>query len=67
LWLGFHNCDQQTYFDIIDGYVEYFGLKIDADELRAQAVEWTVTRGARSGRTAWQFIQHLAGQLGKKI
>jgi uncharacterized protein len=67
LWLGFHNCDQQTYFDIIDGYVAYFGLKIDADDLRAQAIEWTVTRGARSGRTAWQFIQHLAGQLGKKI
>ncbi|MBL6930829.1 MAG: ATP-binding protein, partial [Rhodospirillales bacterium] len=65
LWLGFHNCDQQTYFDIIDGYVEHFGLKIDAADLRAQAIEWTVTRGARSGRTAWQFIQHLAGQLGK--
>ncbi|MBC8270396.1 MAG: ATP-binding protein, partial [Rhodospirillaceae bacterium] len=65
LWLGFHNCDQQTYLDIIDGYVEHFGLKIDAADLRAQAIEWTVTRGARSGRTAWQFIQHLAGQLGK--
>lgn len=67
LWLGFHNCDQQTYLDIIDGYVEHFGLKIDAADLRAQAIEWTVTRGARSGRTAWQFIQHLAGQLGKKL
>jgi uncharacterized protein len=67
LWLGFHNCDQQTYFDIIDGYVEHYDLKIDADDLRAQAVEWTVTRGSRSGRTAWQFIQNLAGQLGKKL
>lgn len=67
LWLGFHNCDQQTYFDIIDGYVEFYGLEIDAEELRAQAVEWTVTRGSRSGRIAWQFIQHLAGRLGKKL
>ena len=67
LWLGFHNCDQQTYFDIIDGYVAYFELQIDSDELHAQAIEWTATRGARSGRTAWQFIQNLAGQLGKKL
>ena len=67
LWLGFHNCDQQTYFDIIDGYVEYFGLEIDSETLRAEAIEWTVTRGARSGRTAWQFIQYLAGKLGKKL
>jgi len=67
LWLGFHNCDQQTYFDIIDGYVEFYGLDIANDELRAQAVEWTVTRGSRSGRTAWQFIQHLAGNLGKTL
>ena len=67
LWLGFHNCDQQTYFDIIDGYVEFYGLEVDKEDLRAQAIEWTVTRGSRSGRTAWQFIQNLAGQLGKKL
>ena len=67
LWLGFHNCDQDTYFDIINGYVDFYDLEIDATDLRAQAVEWTVTRGARSGRTAWQFIQHLAGQLGKTL
>ncbi len=67
LWLGFHNCDQQTYFDIIDGYVDFYSLEIETEELRAQAIEWTVTRGSRSGRTAWQFIQHLAGQLGKKL
>ena len=67
LWLGFHNCDQQTYFDIIDGYVEFYSLEIDAEALRAQAIEWTVTRGSRSGRTAWQFIQNLAGQLGKTL
>ena len=67
LWLGFHNCDQKTYFDMIDGYVKFYGLDIEQDILRSQAIEWTVTRGSRSGRTAWQFIQHLAGQLGKKL
>jgi predicted AAA+ superfamily ATPase len=67
LWLGFHNCDQQTYFDMIDGYVKFYGLDIKQDDLRVQAIEWTVTRGSRSGRTAWQFIQHLAGQLGKNL
>jgi predicted AAA+ superfamily ATPase len=67
LWLGFHNCDQKTYFDMIEGYVKFYGLDIQQDDLRAQAIEWTVTRGSRSGRAAWQFIQHLAGQLGKKL
>jgi predicted AAA+ superfamily ATPase len=67
LWLGFHNCDQETFFAMIDGYAQQFGLDIPTDELRANAVEWSVTRGARSGRVAWQFIQDLAGRLGKKI
>jgi hypothetical protein len=67
LWLGFHVCDQDTFFDIIEGYAEHFGLDIATDELRAQAVEWSVTRGARSGRVAWQFIQDLAGRLGKPL
>ena len=67
LWLGFHNCDQETYFAIIDGYCESFGLDLPQEEIHAQAIEWSVTRGARSGRVAWQFIQDLAGRLGKKI
>lgn len=67
LWIGFHNCDQETFFAIIDGYVEALGIKIDQAELRAQAVEWSMTRGARSGRVAWQFIQDLAGRLGHKL
>jgi hypothetical protein len=66
LWLGFHNCDQDTFFAMIDGYAAAMQLPIDADALRAQAVEWSVTRGARSGRVAWQFIQDLAGRLGVK-
>lgn len=67
LWLGFHNCDQETYFAIIDGYCRAFGLKFSAEEAHAQAIEWSMTRGARSGRVAWQFIQDLAGRLGQKI
>jgi len=67
LWIGFHNCDQDTFFAIIEGYAETFKLPIDREDLRAQAVEWSMTRGARSGRVAWQFIQDLAGRLGKRI
>jgi len=67
LWLGFHNCDQNTYFAIIEGYARHYGLKIADDDLKAQAIEWSVTRGARSGRIAWQFIQDLAGRLGKRL
>lgn len=67
LWLGFHNCDQQTYLDIIDGYAAHYRLSISKDDLHAQANEWAVTRGARSGRTAWQFIQDLAGELGQRL
>ena len=67
LWLGFHNCDQDTYFAIIEGYVDRYGLPIDREALRAEAKEWTVTRGARSGRVAWQFVQDLAGRLGKRL
>jgi uncharacterized protein len=64
LWLGFHNCDQDTYFAMIDGYAASMGLPIDEPALHAQAVEWSMTRGSRSGRVAWQFIQDLAGRLG---
>jgi uncharacterized protein len=67
LWLGFHNCDQDTYFAIIDGYVERFDLKDPSIDIRAEAIEWTVTRGSRSGRVAWQYIQDLAGRLGKRL
>ncbi len=67
LWLGFHVCDQQTYFEIVEGYAAHFALDIDAERLRAEAIEWSVTRGSRSGRVAWQYIQDLAGRLGKQI
>ncbi len=64
LWLGFHNCDQDTYFAMIEGYAGAMGLPIETEALHAQAVEWSMTRGSRSGRVAWQFIQDLAGRLG---
>jgi len=67
LWLGFHNCDQATYFEMVEGYAAHFGLEVEREALRRQANEWSVTRGARSGRVAWQFVQDLAGQLGRKL
>ncbi len=67
LWLGFHSLDQDTYHAIVRGYVDHFGLNISAEQLKAEASEWSITRGSRSGRVAWQFIQDLAGRLGKPI
>lgn len=67
LWLGFHNCDQDTYFSMIEGYARRFDLDIPVEQLRAEAIEWSVTRGSRSGRVAWQYIQELAGRLGKTL
>lgn len=64
LWIGFHNCSQDDYLSMVNGYVEEYGIDIDADELRASALEWSTTRGSRSGRVAWQFIQDLAGAKG---
>jgi predicted AAA+ superfamily ATPase len=64
LWIGFHNCDQPTYLAMVEGYAADLRLAIAPDALHAQANEWSVTRGARSGRVAWQFIQDLAGRLG---
>jgi predicted AAA+ superfamily ATPase len=67
LWLGFHNCSQDEYLEMVTGYAGYFGLPITADELRAGAIEWAATRGSRSGRVAWQFIQETAGRLGVAV
>ncbi|MFE0758066.1 ATP-binding protein [Inquilinus sp. NPDC058860] len=67
LWLGFHGCNQDTYLEMVEGYAKAFGLEIDPATLRAEALEWTITRGSRSGRVAWQYIQDLAGRLGKRL
>lgn len=65
LWLGFHNCDQDTYLAMVRGYASYYDLGLDDDTLKARAIEWAATRGARSGRVAIQLIRTLAGELGK--
>ncbi len=67
LWLGFHNCSQDEFFAMIEGYARHYHLKISAEDLRAAAVEWSVTRGSRSGRVAWQLIQDIAGRLGHTL
>lgn len=67
LWIGFHNCSQETYINMIAGYIKAYNLDINEEIWRPKAIEWTVTRGSRSGRVAWQFIQDLAGELGKKL
>jgi len=64
LWLGFHRCSQDEYLAMVEGYCGYFGITADAAELERMALEWATTRGARSGRVAWQFIQELAGRQG---
>jgi uncharacterized protein len=67
LWLGFHNCSQDEFFAMLDAYSRHFKLNISPEQLRAEGVEWSVTRGARSGRVAWQLIQHIAGRLGQRL
>ena len=67
LWLGFHNCDQPTYLAMVESYARAYGLSIGPQAFRAEAIEWSVTRGARSGRVAWQYIQELAGRLGRTL
>jgi predicted AAA+ superfamily ATPase len=67
LWLGFHPCSQDDYLAMIRGYCDAFGLPIDDDTLRAEAIEWQATRGARSGRVAWQYVTDLAGRKGVRL
>ncbi|SON56037.1 putative ATPase (AAA+ superfamily) [Hartmannibacter diazotrophicus] len=67
LWLGFHKCSQDEYLAMVTGYVDRFGLRIDPEDLRAEALEWATTRGARSGRVAWQYVQDLAGRQKKPL
>ena len=67
LWLGFHRCSQDEYLEMVFGYADNFGLAAPRDEIERDALEWATTRGSRSGRTAWQVTQDLAGRLGKRI
>ena len=65
LWLGFHNCDQPTFLTMVRTYADHYGLDLDDETLRARAIEWAATRGARSGRVAIQLVRTLAGEMGK--
>jgi uncharacterized protein len=67
LWLGFHRCSQDEYLAMVKGYCGHFGIKLAEDDLEREALEWSTTRGSRSGRVAWQFTQELAGRLGVRI
>ena len=67
LWLGFHRCSQDEYLAMVRGYCDHFGIKLADEELEREALEWSTTRGSRSGRVAWQFTQELAGRLGVRM
>ena len=67
LWLGFHPCNQDDYLEMIRGYCAAYGVEINEAEMRADAIEWQATRGARSGRVAWQYFTDLAGRKGVRI
>ena len=64
LWLGFHPCSQDEYLAMIRGYCAAYGVDVDAETVKAEAIEWQATRGSRSGRVAWQFFTDLAGRKG---
>src|SRR6186997_2226967 len=67
LWLGFHRCSQDEYLAMVRGYCGHYGIKMDDEALEREALEWSTTRGSRSGRVAWQFTQELAGRLGVRL
>jgi predicted AAA+ superfamily ATPase len=67
LWLGFHKCSQDEYLAMVNGYAAHFRIPIDAEDLRREALEWATTRGSRSGRVAWQFVQDIAGRMGVRL
>jgi len=67
LWLGFHKCSQDEFLAMVDGYVRHFRIPAEPEELRREALEWSTTRGSRSGRVAWQFIQDYAGRKGVRL
>jgi len=67
LWLGFHRCSQDEYLAMVEGYVAHYRVPLAGEALRREALEWATTRGSRSGRVAWQYVQDLAGRLGVRI
>ncbi len=67
LWLGFHKCSQEEYLAMVAGYIHHYNLDTKMEEWKKEALEWSITRGNRSGRVAWQYTQDLAGRLGHNL
>ena len=67
MWIVFHNCSQDDYLDMVRYYARHYGLGVKDETLREEALAWALARGSRSGRVAWQYIQDLAGRLGKPL
>jgi hypothetical protein len=67
LWLGFHRCSQDEFLAMVEGYIRHYGVPADSETLRREALEWATTRGSRSGRVAWQFVQDIAGRRGVQL
>src|SRR5437588_3137308 len=67
LWLGFHRCSQDEFLEMVDGYVAHHRIEYPREQIHREALEWATTRGARSGRVAWQYVQDLAGRLGIRM
>jgi len=67
LWLGFHRCSQDEFLGMVEGYIKHFKINIDPEQLRKEALEWATTRGSRSGRVAWQYVQDVAGRMGVSL
>jgi hypothetical protein len=67
LWIGFHNCSQDDYLDMVRSYAGHYDLTTEDQSLRQEALAWAISRGSRSGRVAWQYIQDLAGRLGRTL
>jgi predicted AAA+ superfamily ATPase len=67
LWLGFHRCSQDEFLAMVEAYVAHYRIPLSGDELRREALEWATTRGSRSGRVAWQYVQDVAGRLGVRL
>jgi hypothetical protein len=67
LWIGFHKCSQGEYLEMVHAYADHYKLGVARNELKRDSLEWATTRGSRSGRVAWQFIQDVAGRLGKHL
>ena len=66
LWIGFHNLSQIEYLKIVKSYCNYYEIKCDKI-VEDNALKWSLQRGNRNGRTAWQYIIQLAAEKNLKL